>query len=222
MKNNLCIVFVTCCACWLNHVAALDAGADQPNIVFILADDLGYGDVGCYGQEKIRTPNIDQLAKQGMRFLQHYSGAPVRAPARCVLLTGQHLGHAEIRGNRDSGNGRIFPGQWPITDEIVTIAEVLRDAGYRTGAFGKWGLGPSNTTGSPIKQGFDRYYGYNCQRNAHSFYPAFLDSDEQEVRINSFPIPGHHRQPEGEVLADRYRAENYCARHDSVGGFKVH
>jgi arylsulfatase len=182
----------------------------RPNIVFILADDLGYGELGCYGQKKIRTPNIDGLASEGIRFLEHYSGAPVCAPARCTLMTGMHLGHAEIRGNRDSGNGRIFPGQWPITAGVVTIAEVLRDAGYATGAFGKWGLGPSNTTGSPIKQGFDRYFGYNCQRNAHSFYPPFLDSDEKEQRVNAFPIPGHFRKPEGEVIADDYRAENYA------------
>ncbi|MCO8121045.1 arylsulfatase [Stieleria sp. TO1_6] len=186
------------------------AATDRPNIVFILADDLGYGELGCYGQQKIRTPNLDRLAADGMRFLQHYSGAPVCAPARCTLMTGQHLGHAEIRSNRDSGNGRIFPGQFPITEQIVTIAEVLRDAGYQTGAFGKWGLGPSNTSGSPIKQGFDRYYGYNCQRNAHSFYPAFLDSDEREVRVNKYPIPGSDRKPTGEVLADDYRAENYA------------
>ena len=182
----------------------------ETNIVFILADDLGYGELGCYGQEKIRTPNIDRLASEGMRFMQHYTGAPVCAPARCVLMTGQHLAHAEIRGNRDSGNGRVFPGQWPITDEIVTIAEVLKKAGYTTGAFGKWGLGPSNTSGSPMKQGFDRYYGYNCQRNAHSFYPPFLDSDEKELRINGYPIPGHDKKPEGEVTADDYRAEKYA------------
>ncbi len=182
----------------------------KTNIVFILADDLGYGELGCYGQQKIRTPHLDELAKQGIRFTQHYTGAPVCAPARCVLMTGQHLGHAEIRGNRDSGNGRIFPGQWPITDQVVTIAEVLKAAGYTNGAFGKWGLGPSNTSGSPIKQGFDRYFGYNCQRNAHSFYPPFLDSDEREQRINKYPIPGHDRKPEGEVRADDYRAERYA------------
>jgi arylsulfatase len=184
--------------------------ATRPNIVFILADDLGYGELGCYGQEKIRTPNLDALAAQGMRFLQHYTGAPVCAPARCTLMTGQHLGHAEIRSNRDSGNGRIFPGQFPISEQIVTIAEVLKDADYTTGAFGKWGLGPSNTTGSPIKQGFDRYFGYNCQRNAHSFYPPFLDSDEREVLVNKYPIPGSDRKPTGEVIADDYRAENYA------------
>ena len=182
----------------------------RPNIVFILADDLGYGELGCYGQTKIKTPNLDALAKQGVRFLDHYTGAPVCAPARCVLMTGQHLGHAEIRSNRPSGNGRVFPGQFPISDEIVTIAKVLQDAGYATGAFGKWGLGPSNTTGSPIKHGFDRFYGYNGQRNAHSYYPLFLDSDEKEVRINKYPIPGHDRKPTGEVVADDYRAENYA------------
>lgn len=190
-------------------VARADS-ATRPNIVFILADDLGYGEPGCYGQEKIQTPNIDSLAKDGMRFLQHYSGAPVCAPARCTLMTGQHLGHAEVRGNRDSGNGRVFPGQWPITEEIVTIAEVLQQAGYATGAFGKWGLGPSNTSGSPIKQGFDRYYGYNCQRNAHSYYPPFLDSDEREVWVNKYPVPGHDRKPSGEIIADDYRSQNYA------------
>ena len=182
----------------------------KPNIVFILADDLGYGELGCYGQQKIQTPNIDRLASEGMRFLQHYTGAPVCAPARCVLMTGQNLSHAEVRGNRDSGNGRVFPGQWPITAEVDTIAEVLKKAGYATGAFGKWGLGPSNTTGSPIKQGFDRYFGYNCQRNAHSYYPLFLDSNEREITINKYPIPGHDRKPDGEVSADDYRARNYA------------
>ena len=184
--------------------------AEKPNIIFILADDLGYGELGCYGQKKIKTPNVDQLAREGMRFTQHYTGAPVCAPARCVLMTGQNLSHAEIRGNRDSGNGRKFPGQWPITAEIVTIAEVLKEAGYKTGAFGKWGLGPSDTTGSPIKQGFDRYFGYNCQRNAHSFYPEFLDSDESQQIINQGLIPGHQRKPEGEVKAGDYRLKNYA------------
>ena len=182
----------------------------KTNIVFILADDLGYGELGCYGQKQIRTPNIDALANQGLRFTQHYTGAPVCAPARCVLMTGQHLGHAEIRGNRDSGNGRLYPGQWPLTDEVVTIAEVLRSSGYATGAFGKWGLGPSHSTGSPIKQGFDRYFGYNCQRNAHSYYPPFLDNDEKEQRINKYPIPGHDKKPNDDVVADDYRAQNYA------------
>ncbi|MFD2160589.1 arylsulfatase [Rubritalea tangerina] len=190
---------------------SLTQAAEKPNIIFILADDLGHGELGCYGQEKIKTPHIDQLAKEGMLFHQHYTGAPVCAPARCVLMTGKHLAHAEIRGNRDSGNGRKFPGQWPITDGAVTIAEVLKEAGYATGAFGKWGLGPSDSSGSPNKQGFDRFYGYNCQRNAHSFYPPFLDSDEEEVTINKKPIPGHLRKMEGPIDANDYRAEMYSS-----------
>lgn len=182
----------------------------RPNVVFILADDLGYGETGVYGQTKIRTPNIDRLASEGVRLTQHYTGAPVCAPARCVLMTGKHLAHAEIRGNRDSGNGRMFPGQWPITAEALTMAEVFQSAGYRVGGFGKWGLGPTNTTGSPMKQGFDRFFGYNCQRNAHSYFPFFLDSNEREVRINPGLIFGHQRKDNGEVIADDYRLERYA------------
>lgn len=211
LQRCLLTMFACSCAFNLSLSSALGSGnPSRPNIVFILADDLGYGELGCYGQKKIRTPNIDQLASEGMKFSQHYTGAPVCAPARCTLLTGQNLAHAEIRGNRDSGNGRIFPGQLPITDNIVTIAETLKQAGYTTGAFGKWGLGPSNTSGSPMKQGFDRYFGYNCQRNAHSFFPTFLDSNEREQRINKGLIYGHQRKPEGKVVADDYRLENYA------------
>ena len=191
-------------------IASAVAAQAKPNIVFILADDLGYGELGSYGQTKIKTPNIDQLAKEGVRFTHHYTGAPVCAPARCVLLTGQHLGHAEIRSNGDSKNGRQFPGQWPITEEALTIAEVLKTAGYTTGGFGKWGLGPTDSSGSPMTQGFDRFYGYNCQRNAHSFYPPFLDDDSGVDVLNKNPIPGHAKQPKGEVLADTYRAEVYA------------
>lgn len=208
MSRQFLLVFAAAVLSLAN--VSLTSAANPPNIVFILADDLGYGELGCYGQEKIKTPNLDALAEEGMRFLQHYTGAPVCAPARCTLMTGQHLGHAEIRSNRDSGNGRIFPGQFPITEQVVTIAEVLQQSGYATGAFGKWGLGPSNTSGSPIKQGFDRYFGYNCQRNAHSYYPPFLDDNERERPINKYPIPGHDRKPEGQVNADDYRAMNYA------------
>ena len=192
-------------------MAMLVAQADRkPNIIFILADDLGYGELGCYGQRKIRTPNIDRLASQGIKFTHHYTGAPVCAPARCVLLTGLHLGHAEIRNNGDSKNGRKFPGQWPITSGTITIAEALKEGGYVSGGFGKWGLGPTDTSGSPIKQGFDRFYGYNCQRNAHSFFPPFLDDDEGEEKINKNPIPGHLQKPKEQIKADDYRDETYA------------
>lgn len=185
--------------------------ADKPNIVFILADDLGYGEIGAYGQEKIKTPHIDQLAKDGMKFTNHYSGAPVCGPARCVLLTGQHLAHAQIRNNKEIKiKGKKFGGQPPLSADTVTIAKVLKQQGYATGAFGKWGLGNSQSTGSPIKQGFDRFYGYNCQRNAHSYYPGYLDDNENEVIINKKPIPGHLPKAKGEVKADDYRAENYA------------
>jgi arylsulfatase A len=191
-------------------MAWADEVKDRPNIVFILADDLGYGELGCYGQEKIKTPHLDRLAAGGMRFTQHYSGAPVCAPSRATLMTGLNLAHSEIRGNKVSGNGRIFPGQWPLSAEALTIAEVLRGAGYVTGAFGKWGLGPSDSTGSPIKQGFDRFFGYNCQSNAHSFYPPFLDSDEIEVPLNARPIPGSVKKPEGKIDSADYRSTHYA------------
>lgn len=148
-----------------------------PNIIFIMADDLGYGDLGSYGQQKIRTPFLDQMAKEGMRFTQFYAGSPVCAPSRSVLLTGKHGGHAFIRDNKE-----VQPeGQWPIPAGEVTIAEVLKAQGYATGAFGKWGLGFVGTEGDPNKQGFDLFYGYNCQREAHNYYPDHLWRNDQRV-----------------------------------------
>ncbi len=123
----------------------------RPNIIFIMADDLGYGDLGCYGQKMIQTPRIDRLAAHGMRFTQHYAGNTVCAPSRCALMTGYHMGHAEIRGNR-----QVEPsGQQPISDQAVTVAEILKKAGYKTGMIGKWGLGSDFNSGDPLKQGFD-------------------------------------------------------------------
>ncbi|MFN6111963.1 MAG: arylsulfatase [Planctomycetota bacterium] len=180
------------------------------NIVFILADDLGYGELGCFGQEKIRTPHLDALARDGMRLTQHYAGAPTCAASRCVLLTGRNLAHAEIRGNRDSGNGRPFPGQWPLSPAALTFSTVLRQSGYATGGFGKWGLGPTDSSGSPLNQGFERFFGYNCQRNAHSYYPPFLDDDAGTRALNDPPIPGHRKQLQGEVIDADYRGVSYA------------
>jgi arylsulfatase A len=155
----------------------------KPNIVYIMADDLGYAELGCYGQKKIKTPNIDKLAAEGMRFTQHYSGNPVCAPSRCALMTGLHTGHAQIRANKEVGGkegwvlGSTIGGQWPIKADTVTIARILKEAGYTTGAFGKWGLGRVGTTGDPNKQGFDHFYGYICQRQAHTYYPNHLWCD---------------------------------------------
>ncbi|PID92778.1 MAG: arylsulfatase [Bacteroidetes bacterium] len=150
-----------------------------PNIVFILADDLGYGDPSCYGQEKFTTPHLDQLAADGIRFTRHYAGSTVCAPSRSVLMTGLHTGHTPIRGNRE-----VKPeGQAPLPASAFTIAEMLKEAGYVTGAFGKWGLGFPGSEGDPMKQGFDRFYGYNCQRYAHRYYPAYLWDNDQKVML---------------------------------------
>ncbi|WP_282121996.1 arylsulfatase [Algibacter mikhailovii] len=143
----------------------------KPNIIYILADDLGYGDLGCYGQEKIQTPHIDKLAAEGIRFTQHYSGSTVCAPSRSALMTGQHTGHTPIRGNKELKGQE---GQTPLPHASVTIAEVLKKAGYVTGGFGKWGLGFIGSEGDPNNQGFDEFYGYNCQRMAHRYYPPYL------------------------------------------------
>jgi arylsulfatase A-like enzyme len=151
--------------------------AVKPNIIYILADDLGYGDLSCYGQEKFTTPNIDRLAANGMLFTQHYSGATVCAPSRSALLTGQHTGHTFIRGNYE-----IQPeGQYPLPGETKTIAKSLKSAGYVTGAFGKWGLGFPGSEGDPNKQGFDTFYGFNCQRLGHHYYPDHLWSNQNSI-----------------------------------------
>jgi len=195
----------------LFFVTALAVAAEpKPNIVFILADDLGYNEVGAYGQKKIRTPHLDRLAAEGLRFTRHYSGAPVCAPARAVLLTGRHLGHCEIRDNKEGKGGKRFGGQHPLSPQAGTFAALLKKHGYRTGAFGKWGLGNTTTTGAPAKQGFDSFFGYLCQRNAHSFYPPYLDSHEEPVPLNDPPVPGHLRRPEGEIRAEDYRGGTYA------------
>lgn len=154
-------------------------GQNRPNIVFILADDLGYGDLGVYGQTKIETPHIDRLAKNGLLFTDFYSGAPVCAPSRSALLTGQHTGHTYIRGNKE-----IQPeGQEPLAENVVTFAERLQQSGYQTGAFGKWGLGMVGTSGDPNRRGFDEFFGYNCQREAHRYYPNHLWHNDQRIEL---------------------------------------
>lgn len=188
--------------------------ADPLNVVFILADDLGWGEVGSYGQKKIPTPNIDRLAAQGMRFTQHYSGAPVCAPSRCVLMTGKHLGHAEVRGNLQAQTR--FPefkeGQYPLSEPAVTLAQIFQKAGYATGAIGKWGLGPVGSTGDPTRKGFDLFFGYNCQAVAHSFYPAHLWRNAEKITINPKPVPGHAKQPEGEVRLEDWIGATYAPK----------
>jgi len=170
----------------------------KPNVVFILADDLGYRELGCYGQKRIKTPRIDSLAKDGMLFTRSYSGNAVCAPSRCVLMTGKHPGHAEVRNNRAMRSVGEEEGQHPIPAEEITIAELLAENGYSSGIFGKWGLGNMTSTGNPLRQGFDRFFGFNCQSHAHSYYPATLWDDESTFSLGNVPpIPGHATLAEG-------------------------
>lgn len=157
-----------------------------PNIIYIYADDLGVGDIGSYGQQYIKTPNIDRIAEEGIRFTQHYSGAPVSAPARCCLLTGKHSGNAYIRNNLELHDSSAFKtGQLPLPSETVTIAKLLKQKGYATAIIGKWGLGSIESSGNPNKQGFDFFYGYADQVHAHNHFPTFLwRNNEQEFLKN--------------------------------------
>lgn len=191
-----------------------------PNIVYIYADDLGYGDVGCYGQEKIETPNIDQLAKNGMRFTQHYAFA-VCAPSRYLLMTGTHSGKAYIRGNHEwEARGPVWnfkameenpylEGQWPIPDSTVTIAEKLKQAGYTTGLIGKWGLGAPYTAGHPNRQGFDYFYGFICQRQDHTYYTGHLWENQDRVPLNNQPIDPNVHFPKDLDSSDPKNYEVY-------------
>ncbi len=170
---------ILACIIVLNAIAV--NAQQKPNIVFILADDLGYGDIGCYGQKLIKTPNIDMLAENGMRFTQFYAGTSVCAPSRSSFMTGQHTGHTPIRGNFE-----IKPeGQLPLTDSAYTIAELFKKAGYATGGFGKWGLGFIGTSGDPIRQGFDQFYGYNCQRQSHNYFPDHLWDNAHRIDLSN-------------------------------------
>ena len=180
-----------------------------PNIIYILADDLGYGELGSYQQTLIETPHLDALAASGMRFTRHYSGSPVCAPARCILLTGSHAGNAWIRGNDEwRARGEVWnyeamfrdstlEGQRPIPDSIQTIAELLKTKGYATGMVGKWGLGAPATEGLPNLQGFDYFLGYNCQRQAHTLYPLHLWHNDQRKLLNNPSVAPNTKLAEG-------------------------
>lgn len=175
MKRIVVFAFISLTV--LTSLTAKKSKTEKPNIVYILADDLGYGDLSCYGQKDFQTPNIDKLAEQGMKFYQHYSGSTVCAPSRCTLMSGLHTGHSSIRGNKELLNRE---GQTPMLGSTVTVAEVLKSAGYTTGAFGKWGLGYIGSEGDAVNQGFDTFYGYNCQRMAHRYYPPYLWNNQEK------------------------------------------
>ncbi len=195
----------------------------RPNIIFILADDLGYSEVGCYGQTRIRTPNIDRLAAAGIRFTQFYSGSPVCAPSRCVLLTGQHTGHAYIRDNDEMGErGDVWhdlslEGQRPLPPGTTTIGMILQTQGYATAAIGKWGLGGPGSSGEPNRQGFDLFYGYLCQRIAHNYYPTYLwrNGEKQMLEGNPYFYP-HQKFPTDKDPGDREAYRPYMGRQYSM------
>lgn len=193
-------------------IGPASAALRPPNVIFIIADDLGYGDLGCYGQQRIRTPHLDRIAAEGMRFTQHYSGNAVCAPSRCVLMTGKHPGHAFIRDNRS-----IQPeGQFPIPADSVTVAKLFQQRGYATGGFGKWGLGGPGTAGEPLKQGFTRWFGYNCQGVAHNFYPTYLWDNDRKLPLKNPAFPSADRLKPNEDPADpksyaRFKGTEYSS-----------
>jgi len=194
----------------------------KPNVIYILADDLGYSELGVYGQKKIETPNIDQLAREGMKFTQHYAGAPVCAPSRCVLLTGKHLGHSQVRGNDEWGSrGKVWDykamiadstleGQRPLHTGTVTIGRLLQQAGYKTAVVGKWGLGAPHTDGVPNRQGFDYFFGYNCQRMSHTYYPVHLWENYHRYHLSNDTVAPHTGFEKG---ADPYDIKSYSKYH---------
>jgi arylsulfatase len=204
------------------------AETKKPNIIYILADDLGYAELGCYGQQKIETPNIDRLASEGIRFTQFYAGAPVSAPSRSTLLTGLHTGHTPIRGNDEmASRGDVWDraamidnpsleGQAPMPAGTITIASVLKNGGYNTACIGKWGLGYPGSVSTPDKMGFDFFYGYNCQRQAHDYYPPFLYRNEKREFLDNKVIykRGQALKKNTDVYADsiyaKYQQKNYA------------
>jgi len=186
MKTFMIATVVLLTTLLLPPLAALHAAdaptTTKPNIIFILSDDLAQGDVGCYGQKLIQTPNLDRMAREGTRYTQAYCGTTVCAPSRTSLMIGQHTGHSPIRANREIG----AEGQLPLPAGTFTVAQLLKSAGYATACVGKWGMGMFDTTGSPLKLGFDHFFGYNCQRHAHSYFPKFLYNDDKR-----FELPGN-------------------------------
>jgi arylsulfatase A-like enzyme len=191
----------------------LPAAATRPNIVLILADDLGFGDLGCYGQQKIRTPNIDRLAKEGMLFRQAYSGSTVCAPSRCTLMTGMHTGHSHVRGNMPKG------GELPLRPQDTTVAELLQRSGYHTGLFGKWGLGRLGSSGYPLRKGFDEFFGFFSQTAAHNAFPEHMLDGEGEYHL--LGNMGTQRKEYGPELAHQ-RALDFLSRQKKEKPFFLH
>ncbi|MCX2481479.1 arylsulfatase [Pedobacter sp. MC2016-15] len=206
------LIFIMCMLCGAGSFAQRG-----PNIIYIYADDLGYGELGSYGQKKIKTPYLDQMAKEGMRFTQHYTSTPVCAPARCMLLTGRHGGHSYIRGNYEFGgfSDATEGGQMPLPEGTFTIGHLLQNAGYTTAAIGKWGLGMSSNTGNPNTQGFDYFYGYLDQKQAHNHFPTHLWENGKWDTLDNAGI-FVHRKPDLKNPFDYYIGKDYSIDRMSV------
>lgn len=197
--------------------AAAGAAESPPNIVLIHADDLGFAELGSYGQQKIRTPNLDRLAAGGERWTNYYSGSPVCSPSRNVLLSGRHGGGCDVQdlkrvNPREGSRDGELSGDWPVTREAWLLPQALKKAGYATGVFGKWGLGEFGTSGAPDQHGVDTFYGYTDQRVCHSFYPEFLWRDGRKETINTPSIPGHQKAPEGPVDDAKYTGQQHASK----------
>ena len=220
MRLSLLLVGTILFSCKDKTYEPLKTQNERPNIIYILADDLGYAEVGAYGQEKIETPNIDALAQNGMLFTQHYSSAPVCAPARYMLMTGKHAGHAYIRSNsewkergdvwdyRAMAKDSTLEGQGPMPTNTITMAKRLQDVGYTTGMVGKWGLGAPHTHSIPNEMGFDFFFGYNCQRQAHTYYPLFLYKNKKRVHLANDTVAPNTKLPKG---TDPNDPKNYAS-----------
>jgi arylsulfatase A-like enzyme len=216
MRWGFC-VFIFFGLSLLNPLSSVAQNKSKPNIIYIYADDLGYGELGCYGQTKIQTPHIDQLAKEGIRFTQHYSSAPVCAPSRCMLMTGKNPGHTYIRGNYEMGGfeDEKERGQMPLHEGAYTIANMLKERNYATGMIGKWGMGVVETTGSPLNHGFDYYYGYLDQKQAHNYYPTHLWENDRWDSLNN-PFIYVHRPLDSTTATEKdfnyYKGNDYAPK----------
>jgi arylsulfatase A len=201
----------------LMAVSSLALGQQKPNVIYIYADDLGYGELGVYGQTKIKTPFLDAMAKEGIRFTQHYTSAPVCAPARCMLMTGVHAGHSYIRGNYELGGfaDNKEGGQMPLPENTFTIAKLMKNAGYQTALVGKWGLGMSNSTGNPNQQGFDYAYGFLDQKQAHNLYPTHLwENGKWDTLRNSYQLVHEYQNKKlalDSIDFEKFKGKDYAA-----------
>ncbi len=199
---------------WVMQSVAQQQKKKLPNVIYIYADDMGYGELGSYGQQKIKTPNLDKMANEGIKFTNHYTSAPVCAPARCMLMTGKNAGKSYIRGNYELGGfeDSTEGGQMPLPDGTFTISTLMKQAGYTTGMVGKWGLGMNNNTGDPNKQGFDYYYGYLDQKQSHNYYPTHLWENGKWDSLNNRVMNVHRSIPKNspDAAFDYYKGKDYA------------